>query len=171
MQPPFWKRLPTISPAAATLLGLALGCALAVLCAFHPPRDFSYGFLGVLLLSIGPCGGILGYTSWLLLDDAARSDRFQRLHARVSVLMILVLLAGFPSFWWQLGQLAGPFFVVISMGFVCGVALFAAGAGCGIVHLVHHLVRSSRRASKPVGRLRTDGVWDRELDQGPISSG
>jgi len=35
-----------------------------------PPRDFSYQYLGILLLSIGPFGGLAAYGLWLAWDPA-----------------------------------------------------------------------------------------------------
>jgi hypothetical protein len=72
---PLWKRRFNLPPGVATLLGVALGWALAIVCAFSPPRDFSYSFLLILLLSLGFFGGIFGYILWLIGDPVREARR------------------------------------------------------------------------------------------------
>jgi hypothetical protein len=163
---PLWERRYTISPVVATLLGVAIGCALATLSALMPPRDFSSRFLSTLLIILGPSGGIFAYVLWLI-GDPARSDHFQRIMSLVASLVIPGLLVACPIFWWHTGRSRGSLPAVIALGAACCSAIpCAVAAGWGMFHLVHHVGCSIRQFSKPAASLRTDGVWDRELDQG-----
>jgi hypothetical protein len=160
--PRYWAPLP---PGVAALLGVAIGWAVAIVCAFLPPRDFSCSFLLILLLSIGPFGGTFGYILWLL-NDPTREVRFRRITGFVAISAIAGLLIAFPSSWWHMGRSMGPHWVWMSMGFICSMAMFAVGAGMGIVHLAGHVASSFRQSTKSAANSWTSGVWDRELDQG-----
>jgi len=50
---PWWRRRVSLTAGEATLLGIAIGSAAAIVCSLTPPRDFSYSFLLLLLLTIG----------------------------------------------------------------------------------------------------------------------
>ena len=162
---PFWKRSYTVTPGQATLVGFAIGSAVAIVAALMPPRDFSWSSLLILLFSITPFTGIFGYIAWLT-GDAVREERLRRITSFVAFPAMLVLLAAFPGFWWRMGRSLGSPMVVMFMGFVCAMAMFAVGAGLGLVHLVGHLAGSFQRSAKPGTTRQTDGVWDRELDAG-----
>ena len=159
-----WKQRYTLTPGVATLLGVAFGGALAIVCAFNPPRDFSFSFLLTLLLCLGPFGGIVGFVIWLNAEPV-REDRFLRITRLVAFPAILGLLLTLPDFWWHRGRFMGPIMVMMLMGLVCAGSMFAVGAGWGLVHLVGHLAISFRQSNKRGTGSRTDGVWDRELDQ------
>jgi pimeloyl-ACP methyl ester carboxylesterase len=152
-----WKR--GLTPGGAVLFGVAIGGAIATVAAFTPPRDFTLGFLSILLLGIVPFTGIFGYILWLSRDPV-REHRLRRLTGLVAFPTVLGLLIAFPDFWWK----AGPQMGVMLMGFVCAMALFVVAAGMATAHLVGHVAYSFRRSTKPGVNLRTDGVWDRELD-------
>jgi hypothetical protein len=162
-QEPFWKRSYTVTPGQATLVGFTVGSAVAIVAALMPPRDFSWSYLLSLLLGITPFTGIFGYIAWLS-GDPVRGQRLERMTSFVAFPAMLVLLVAFPGFWWHMGRSIGSPMVVIFMGFVCAMAMFAVGAGLGIVHLVGHLACSFQRSAKPGTTWRRDGVWDRELD-------
>ncbi len=162
---PSRKQSHTLTPGVATLLGVAFGFALAILCAFAPPRDFSYSIMMILLVSLGPICGIFGYILWLSVEPV-RWERLIRITRLIAFPTILALPVAFPGFWWHIGRSLGPLLVVTLLGGICAAAMLAVGAGCGVIHLVDHLVSLSRQSIKPGAALRTDGVWDRELDQG-----
>jgi hypothetical protein len=161
---PLWKRDYTISPTMATLLGVALGCLLSILCAATPSSDFSYSFLARISLFLVPLGGTFGYILWLC-SDRSRQDRLARIWSRVAGVMVLCLLVAFPSVWWHVGRSMGPHLVLILMGAVCGMAMFAVGAGWGIVHLIGYTASLFLKTNKYCAYFRTDGVWDSELDR------
>ena len=160
---PSWKEKHTFSPGVATLLGVALGWALAFLCAFTPPRDFSYSILLLLLGSLGFFGGIFGYILWLS-GEPVQFERLQRITSRMAWTAILGLLIAFPGFWRQ--AVSSPILGVVLFGGICAAAMFVVGAGRGIAHLVGYLVVTLRKFTSPAADIWTDGVWDRELDQG-----
>jgi len=162
---PLWKRRHTLKPGEAALLGVAIGCAVATISAFTPPRDFSYSFLMLLLLSLGPCAGIAGYMLWLSFDPV-REQRLRRITSIVAFPAIIGLLVAFPDFWREVRRTLGPHMVWISIGFIFAMVGFAVAAGLGIVHLVDYLAFSVRQSNKAAAASQTDGVWDRELDQG-----
>jgi cytochrome bd-type quinol oxidase subunit 2 len=168
-----WKRRYTISPVVGILIGVVLGCALATISALTPPRDFSYRFFALLLLILGPCGGIFAYFLWLI-GNPVRGERFQRIMSSVSFLVVPGLLVAVPYFWWHTGRSRGSFFVSIALGAACcSMVMCVVAAGWVLFHLVHqlassirHYASSLRESSKPVAGFRKDGVWDRELDEG-----
>lgn len=160
-----WKRSYTLTPGVATLLGVAFGWALAILCAFTPPRDFSYSFLLILLLSLGLFGGIFGYILWLSAEPV-RDRRLRKITGLVALAAILGISVAFPDFWRGIESKMGPLMVVTLMGGVCAAAMFAVGAGWGMMHLFGHLASSPRQSTKSGTDLLTEGVWDRDLDQG-----
>ncbi len=147
----------------AFLLGVGIGCAVAIVAAFTPCRVFSYSFLALLLLTIGPFGGISGYSLWLLFDPV-RGQRLERITGFIAFPAMVGLLVMFPDFWRNMARTTGPNMVWTFMGLGCSLAFFAVGAGLGVVHLVGHL--ASSRYTKPAAARQMDGVWDRELDQG-----
>lgn len=161
---PSRKQSHTLTPGVAALLGVAFGWALAILCAFAPPRDFSYRILVILLVSLGPFGGIFGYILWLSVEPV-RWERLRKITRLIAFPSILGLLVAFPDFWWRMGRSSGPLPVVMLLGGVCATALFAVGAGWGMIHLAGQLASSFRQTPKPGADSRTGGVWDRELDQ------
>ncbi len=159
---PLWKRRYTITPGAATLLGVAFGCVCAILSAFEPARDFSYRSLLQLSLSFGLFGAISGYMLWLL-GDPVRGERLLRIISLVTLIAIVGLLLAFPDFWRQVAS-SGPLMLVVVLGGVCATVMFAVGAGWGMVHLLGHLTSPFRQSSKPGTDSVGDGIWDRELD-------
>jgi hypothetical protein len=162
-QPPFWKRKQSVTAGEATLVGFAIGCAAAVVAAFNPPRDFSFGFLGSLLLFFGPFCALWVYGCWLAYDPV-REQRLERIMTLVVRLVLLVLLVAIPGLWAKFGHSTGPLIFMMLVGFVCATSIFAVIFGFGVVQLVGHAMRSFRRSTKPASASWTDGVWDRELD-------
>lgn len=132
---------------------------------FTPPRDFSYRFLMITLLSIGPFGAVFGYVLWIGADSE-RYERFQMVVSRAGGLMIFALLVAFPSAWWQIGHSMGVLMVVGLLGSVTALTMFAVAASWGIIHLVRHIAFTHRHSSKTRVDFGDRGVWDRELDQG-----
>ncbi len=159
---PFWGRDHTISPSVATLAGVALGCLLAILCAFTIPRDFSFGFLSSFLLSFGPLGGGTGYMLGLS-GDSARQERVLQIATRAGLCASLGLLVAFPVAWWRMAH-SSPLLVLILIGGVCALAMFAVCAAWAMADLAGQLVFSFRQCTKPGIRRSKDGVWDRDLD-------
>ena len=162
---PLWKRTYIVSPRAATLLGVAIGLAVATDAAFTPPRDFSYSFLSILLVTIPPFCGIAGYILWLS-GEPRRYELFERITRMIAFPAMLGLLVAFPAFWWKTGRAIGPGMAIMFMGFICGLAMFVVGAGWGTIHFAGCLASSWRRCTKARPRSLADGVWDRELDEG-----
>jgi hypothetical protein len=162
-QVPFWRRKQGLTAGEAMLLGLVIGCAVAVAAAFNPPRDFSFSFLWGLLLSIGAFSAFTGYGFWLVCDPV-REQRLQRIMTIVVRLVLLVLLVAIPVLWGKLGHSIGPLMVIIFAGFVCATSMFAVFFGFGVVQLVGHAMRSFRRFTKPASASWANGVWDREFD-------
>jgi hypothetical protein len=159
------KRGCTVTAGAAGLLGVAIGSAAATCCAFNPPREFSYSYLLILLLCLGPCGGIFGYMFWLT-GEPVRGPRLLRITQFIAVPLIIGVLIVFPVFWREMGRRMGPRMVGMFMGFIYATVAFVVTACSGIVHFSHYLAVSLQRATKPKGNSWTDGVWDRDLDQG-----
>jgi hypothetical protein len=124
-----------IRPGSAFLLGVAFGCALAILCSLLPLRDFSLDFLLILLLSLGPAGGFFGYGFWIVAEPK-RCKRLYRITGFVAATAILGLGMAFPSLWWHVVQSRGPHAVIMLMGGVRGTAMLVVTAGWGIVHLI-----------------------------------
>jgi hypothetical protein len=163
---PLWKQSITISPSVAKLLGVAGGCLCTILSALAPPRDFSCGFLATISLFFVPFGGSFGYILWLC-GDRSRRDRFLTVWSRAFGVIVVGLLIAFPFVslaWWQVLSSMEPRTVLMLIGVVCSMAMFAVGAGWGIVHAVDSRVAAFRHSSKPGADFRTDGIWDRELD-------
>src|SRR5437016_6089634 len=101
-----WERRSFLTPVESALLGLMIGSAAAIVAAFTPPRDFSYSYLLLLLLTIGSFGGIAGYMFWLAFDPV-RERRLLRITSVVALLAIIGLFAAFPGFWWELVRTKG----------------------------------------------------------------
>jgi len=160
----WWKRRQALRAGAATLLGIAIGCAAAIVSAFTPPRDFSFSFLLLLLTTLGPCGGIAGYMFWLAFDPV-RERRLRRITRLMAFPAIVGLLVAFPNFWRDMERSLGPVMVGAFLGFIVAMAGLTVVAGLGIVHLVVYLAFSFRPFTKPRADSETDGPWDRELDQ------
>jgi hypothetical protein len=154
-----WRRKWGLTAGESALLGLVIGWAVAIVAAFMPPRDFSLGFLSLMLLSIGPFGGTTGYIFWLACDPQ-RGRRLQEVASLLAVLTVLGSLVLMPGFWWTLGR-RGPHFIPVFMGLFASVAVLVVGAGMGLVHLVRHLICVLGRK----GLTRADRLWDRDLDQ------
>ncbi len=161
---PSGKHEKSLAPAKATLLGIVIGLTAAIAVAFLLPHDFSYSFLLVMLLSLVLFCGVYGYMLYLACDPA-RADRLVRIWRFIALFTIIGLLAAFPEFW-RTGWSTSPFLVMMLLVFAYLMALFAAGAGLGIAHLVGHVVASFRQSAKLGMESPTDGVWDRDLDQG-----
>jgi hypothetical protein len=159
---PFWKCSYTISPSAAYVAGVTLGCLLAIFCALTIPRDFSFGFLWPFLLIFGPLGGGIGYALGLS-GDSVRQERMLQIASRVGLCAGLGLLAAFPVAWWRTAH-SSPLLVIILIGGVCGLAIFAVCAAWGMADLAGQLVFSFRQCTKPGIKPRKDGVWDRDLE-------
>jgi cytochrome bd-type quinol oxidase subunit 2 len=162
---PSWNRTYIVSPRAATLLGVAIGLAVATVAAFAPPRDFSYSFLSILLVTIPPFCGIAGYILWLS-GEPRRYELFERITRMIAFPAMLGLLVAFSAFWWKTGHAIRPGTAVMLMGFICGLAMFVVGAGWGTIHFVGYLASSWARSIKARARSSAAGVWDRELDEG-----
>ena len=149
-----------------TLLGMALGFAVATLCASLPPRDFSYGYY-LILLGVGvPSAGIFGYILWLA-DEPARYGRLERITQRFAIPAILLLLFVFVFSGFRRDVTLSMTLPALGMlmGFVCGLVMFAVAAWLGVMHFVGYLATSARRGSKSGVDTAEGGVWDRELDR------
>jgi small basic protein len=157
-QQPWWKRRITITPAAATLTGIAFGSALGGLVAF-PWLD--RGSL-ILWLFLALQGGVWGYILWLT-NDQARGERFQRMVSLAALVAIAALLLAFPDFWWQVWQ-ANRWLSVCVFGAVCATSMFVVGTGWGLIHLIGYLTTLRVRDTKARLTSSYGGVWDRELD-------
>lgn len=162
-QVPFWKRKHGLTAGEAMLLGLAIGCAVAVVAAFNPPRDFSFGFLGGLLVSIGAFSAFAGYGFWLVCDPV-REQRLRSIIGLVARPLLLLYLIATPLLLYKLGHSVGPPLVLMFAGVLCATVMFAVVFGFGAVQLVGHAMRSFRRSTKPASAPWAGGVWDRELD-------
>jgi hypothetical protein len=169
-QLPFWKRKHGLTAGEATLLGLGIGCAVAVGAALNPPRDFSFGFLWGLLLFVGPLLAVGAYGVWLM-SDPVREERVRglmQLVARSVLLMLLIAIAGLsiakPGLWGELARRGELIVVMCLVGLACATSMFAVVVGFGVVQLADHAVRTFRRSTKPASASSIDGVWDRELD-------
>ena len=159
---PWWERIVGIGPGTAALLGFAIGEAVAVTCAFSPPRDFSVDYLVLLLLTLGPFGTLTGYFLWLAFDPV-RELRLRRLTSAIALPTLIALFVAFPRFWQQ--QFAkSPLSVVLIAGFCCAMLAMPVAGGMGVVHLVEHLAGTSWRRAKRAPSSQTDGLWDRDLD-------
>ena len=101
---------------------------------------------------------------WISFDPA-RERLLRMITTVIAFPVILVLLLAFPSFWRDMGRSMGPHMVGVFIGFTFAVVAFMATLGMGIVHLVGYLALSFRRPDKPGAASKTNGVWDRELDQ------
>jgi hypothetical protein len=160
-----WKRRFTIGPAAATLLGVALGCAVSTAGAFLPPAFFSWSDYSILLLFLVPITGLSGYILWLT-GDPARHGSVQKITQLVAFPAILALLVAFPKFWLSVVRAVGPGCVLMCMGFIYLLVMYVVAAGMSVTHFGGYLGSFVRRGTKVHAKLRTDGVWDWELDQG-----
>jgi hypothetical protein len=164
-QQPIWKRRFSIAPGTATLLGIALGCAVATISAFLPPRVCSYGEYSILLLSLVPIAGISGYGMWLS-GDPSRHRRLEKISQSVMLPAILWLFAAFPNFWLSMASVLGPGMFLMFIGFVCGLVVCVVIAGVGLAHFVGYLTSFVQRGGKVGGNPPAEGLWDRELDGG-----
>jgi uncharacterized membrane protein len=162
-QTPFWKRRRALTPGEAILLGVLIAWAGAIVSALLQPRDFSYNFLLILLLSLGPFTGISGYTFWVVCDPK-RERRLRRITSIVTSIGIFVPLVAFLAFWRNLEHSMGPSIVIVFIGFLVLIAMYVVGTGLGAVHLVRHLAFTLRRNTKPGAYSRMDNLWDSELD-------
>jgi hypothetical protein len=160
----WWQRRQSLRAGEAALLGFAIGSAAAIVAALTPPRDFTSSFLVLLMLTIGPSGGIAGYMLWLSFDPV-RGERLRWITSIVALPAILGLLVAFPNFWREMERSMGSLMINLFLCFVFSVIGFTVATGLGIVHLVGHLAVSLRCFAKPGAVPRMDGVWDRELDQ------
>jgi uncharacterized membrane protein len=160
-----WKRRWVLAPGEAALLGVTIGWGVAIVSAFTPPRDFSVNFLLILLLSLGPFGGISGYIFWLVCDPV-REQRLRRITNIVAVLGIVVSFIAFPAFWREMERSLGPKMLLMFMGFGVAMAMYVVGTGFGVAHLAGHVAFTLRRHTKPRAASLKDGLWDSELDQG-----
>jgi hypothetical protein len=160
-----WRKTQTVSAGQATVLGFAVGCAAAVLCALASPRDFTVNFLLILLVSIGPVSAIFGYIFWLSCEPASH-ERLQRICTFVAWPAILVVSVASPSIFPDVARTMGPHMVVVFMGFIASLAVLAMGAGLGLAHLVGYLALSVHQSRKRASTSRTGGLWDRDLDEG-----
>jgi hypothetical protein len=158
-----WQRSDTVPPGMAVLLGFAIGSAVATVAAFLPPKDFSYGYLLLLVGTIPPFWGISGYILWLS-GEPARMQRVQEIAGVIAIPTMVGVLVTFPAFWWKLGLAIGPVMLVLFMGFCCALSMFAVAVGYGAVHLARFLASFVRRRFKPTSKSPASGVWDRELD-------
>ena len=157
-QQPWWKRSVTVRPAAATLIGIAVGSALGGLVAFQCLDRVSL----VLWLVLIPLGGVWGYLFWLM-DDRARGERIWQTASWVGLVAVAALLLAFPDFWWQRWR-ASRLVSICLLGVVCAASMFVVGTGWGLVHLVGHLTARLRSNAKARLTSSSGGVWDRELD-------
>jgi hypothetical protein len=162
-KPSLWQRTYAIPPGMAVLLGFAIGAVVATIAAFQPPRDFSYGSLLLLLGTIPPFWGISGYILWLS-GEPARMQRVQEIAGVIAIPTMVGILVAFPGFWWKLGPTIGPAMIVLFMGFLCALSMFAVAVGYGAVHLAGYLASLLWRSTKPVSKSTVNGIWDRELD-------
>jgi hypothetical protein len=151
----------TVTPAAATLIGVALGSALGGLVAlpWHGRESLILWLAVALPVSVG------GYILWLT-SDPVRGERFQRMASRVALVAVAALLLAFPDFWWQMWR-ADRSLSVCLVGGVCATSMFVVGTGWGLMHLVCYLKASLRSETKASLTPSSGGVWDRELDELP----
>ena len=164
-----WERRHAVTAGEATLLGFTIGSAAAIVAAFRPLRDFSYNYLRLILLTIGPCAGILGYMFWHVFDPV-RLRRLLRITQRRGFAGDRRAIRRIPRFLVGTGRTKGFHTVYLFAAFIFSTAAFVVGTGLGMVHLVGHLAAFSfRRSTKPVARLRTDGVWISELDENGLT--
>jgi hypothetical protein len=162
-QTPFWKRRRALTPGEGILLGVVIAWAGAIVFALMSPREFSYKFLLILLLSLGPFTVISGYLFWVVCDPK-RERRLRRITSIVTSIGIFVPLVAFPVFWRDLEHSMGPSIVIVFIGFLVLTAMYVVGTGSGAVHLIRHLAFTLRRNTKPEAYSRMDDLWDRELD-------
>jgi hypothetical protein len=161
---PWWIRKGTLTAGEATLLGVAIGWSAAIVSAFSPPRDFSYTFLWLLLLSLGLFGGIVGYTLWLSMGPV--QERWRRMITTIVVVpVILGLLVVVSIFWRDVERLMGVGVIAMMIGLGSFLIQILVIIGLGIVHLGGYLAVSVRRFNKSGTTSEANGVWDRELDQ------
>ena len=158
-QQPWWKRKVTLTPAVATLVGIALGSAVGVLAAFPWSDRVSFTLFTVSAFQ----GCVWGYTIWLV-NDKARSERFQRITGLVTLVLVAGPVLAFPDFWRQM-WLVNPLLSVCFVGGLCAISILGVGAGWGLIHLFTHLSALLRGGSKASSTFSTGGVWDRDLDQ------
>jgi hypothetical protein len=158
-----WQRTYTVQPGMAALLGLAVGSAVATVAAFLSPKDFSYGYLLLLLGAIPPFWGIFGYILWLT-GEPARMQRVQEITGVIAIPTMVGVLVTFPGFWWKLGLAIGPAMIVLFMGFFCALSMLAVAVGYGAAHLAGYLASFVWRSTKPTSKSPVNGIWDRELD-------
>jgi amino acid transporter len=157
-QQPWWKRSVTVTPAAATLIGIAVGSALGGLVAF-PWLDRVSLIMGLFLALLG---GVSGYILWLT-NDRARGERFRRTASWVGLVAVAVLLLAFPDFWWRTWRANGSSSIYL-FGAICAASMFVVGTGWGLIHLVGYLTARLRSDTKASPAPSSGGVWDRELD-------
>jgi hypothetical protein len=163
-RPAWWKRRQSLTAGEAFLLGLGVGSIAAFAAAFNPPRDFSYSFLSLLLLTIGPCGGIGGYMFWLVADP--ESECWLRTISNVIALgLIITLLVAVPSLWKEMGRRTGAPMIVLLPGFIFAATSIFVAAGFGVVHLSGYLLSAVRRRGEAEIHPHAKGVWDSEIDQ------
>ena len=160
-QQPWWRRSINVTPAASTLIGVALGSALGGLVAFPWHGSESLILWLAVALPVSVCGYILWLTS-----DPARGERFQRMASWVGLLAIVALLLAFPDFWWWMWR-ADRSICVCLVGGVFATSMFVVGIGWGLMHLVGYLIALLRSGTKASLTFSTGGVWDRELDELP----
>ncbi len=147
-----------VSPAAATVVGMAFGAALGCLVAF-PSFDRSSC---VLWLFLAFTGGPWGYILWLT-SDRARSERFQRVVNVFAIVAIAGMLLAFPNFWWRTGGIGGAFVICI-LGGICGASMLVVGTGWAFIHLFGHLASLLHHDRKVIEGNSFAGLWDPELD-------
>jgi hypothetical protein len=161
----WWKRRQSLTAGEAFLLGLAVGSVAAIAAAFNPPRDFSYSFLSLLLLTIGPCGGIGGYMFWLIADPE-RECWLRSISNVIALALIITLLVAVPSLWKEMGRTTRAPMMLLIPGFIFAATSIFVAAGFGVVHLSGYLLSAIGRRGEAEIHPHAKGVWDSEIDQG-----
>ncbi len=146
-----------VSPAAATVLGMAFGAALGCLVAFPSFDRMSC----VLWLFFVFTGGPWGYIFWLT-SDRARSERFQRVVSVFAIVAIAAMVLAFPNLWSRTSGIGGAF--GICLGVICAASMLVVGTGWAFIHLLGHLASLLHHDRKVTADNSFAGLWDRDLD-------
>src|SRR5262245_10223882 len=101
---------------------------------------------------------------WLAFDPV-RERRLRSIGTLVASPTVVGLLSIFPDFWRDMARSMGAHMGWMFIGLIFAMTMLIVAAGMGMVHLAGHLASSFRRSTKPGGVPRTDGIWDRDLDE------
>jgi hypothetical protein len=160
-QQPWWRRNVTITPRASALLGVVIGSAVGALVALTG-LDLVTLILW-LLMALG--GGVWGYIIFCFANDRDRNERFQSMTTRVASIFFAALVLAFPGFWWQMWLQDRLLFLCL-LGGVCSASMFIVGTEWGLIHLIGYLRAVITGNPKATPTCSSNGVWDRDLDEG-----